>query len=166
MSSELKPGDRVYYVASADHWHEEDRMGGDLVFLFAHVKDGPLAPDGSRRWKAGDPVEGMHRLVTGSQVRSDGLIETANGLLVRPASPRHPWPAVVNLEIIRTPRRTKALVEGVELVVIVHDETSRLVLDVTHPDGVVTMHLPLALVPHDPAGKQLHSWHRPEEAQP
>jgi hypothetical protein len=163
MSDELKVGDQVLYVASADHWHELDRSGGDLVFSFVYAKDGPFAPPGATQIRAGDPALGMHRLMSGCKVQPDGTIKLQNDLVVRPVAPKRPWPAVVSEEVIRTPRRVPALVGGEELVVTIHDEERRLVLDVKHPDGVVTMHLPLwgpYAVPHDPAGQLLHSWHR------
>ena len=168
----VKPGDHLLYVPGPDHWHEADAAGG-LLFLFEHAADGPPAPvqGGHGRVRKGDPAEG----VTPARVErvertGDGLtLHLFSGHAIRPVGPRRPWRGVVREEDVREPREVEVShpdsVHGAEKVVVQVAVGRRLVLDVRHPGGVVTLHLPLegeGAVPHDEGGGP-HTWHRPKE---
>ncbi len=133
---ELKDGDEVLYVAHLDGWHED----GGAYFLFQLVEDGPPPVPGSlsRRQRAGDIVDGDMGTV---ESYVEGILKTSKGFTLRVLCPRAPWPAVVR------------------------EEESDLVLDVKHPNRIVTLHLPLSTLTHDPSGKTPHSWHRAGEAE-
>jgi hypothetical protein len=141
MMGELKPGDRVLYVPSTDHWHEGDARGQPL-FEFVLTEDGPAVAVGGTRARKGDRA--LASLLARVERRDvDGTLHTSEGYALRPARALSAWPALCRLE------------------------DGRLVLDVRHPGGTVILHLPLqglGAPPHDPAGGP-HTWHRLEEGE-
>jgi len=178
-SEELAPGDEALYVPGPDHWHEVDSRG-EPVWEFVFAQDGPplsLARQaaGEFRVRAGDPV--TQRFGLGEQglgaplgaveaFEPDGTIRLSRGYVIRAVGPKAPWPAVARESVEATLVKARVVFEGKEVEALVPREEKRLVLDVVHPGGVVTLHLPLSgpgAVRHDPE-KGPHSWHRPEEA--
>ncbi len=180
--STLKPGDRVLYVAHLDHWSD---TGGP--FEFVHEEEGPplsavRKAAGEKRPQKGDLHNGLvhqgepagsRRLDLRSvehdghveRVDAAGVLHLVDGSKIRPRGPRSFWPAVVREEVTLTPRDVTATIEGKEQRVTVYDESRRLVLDVAHPGGHTTLHLPLdgpGAVSHD-SEKGLHTYHREGE---
>jgi hypothetical protein len=157
----MKAGDTVVYVAHECHWNELDRVG-DPVFDLVYVADG------SGGAKKGEPVRSRLSLGGVESTLPDGSLRMVSGHVVRPHRPRQPWPATVVDDVQRTPREVTATIEGREQTVTVYDEVKRLLLEIRHPNGFVTLRYPLegdAAVAHDPTGKQLHSWHKEDEGE-
>ncbi len=156
---ELKPGDRILYVADLGHWHETDRLNMP-VFDFVAAVD-------HSRVKAGEPVDSVVVLKSidpAAPKHPAGYLMLTNGLVVKPSKAKQPWPGVVREEITLTPRKVKAVVDGKEMDAIVHDENRALVLDVIHPNGFVMLHFSLETLQYDQAGQKPHSYHLPGDA--
>lgn len=164
----IKPGDQVFYVPHADHWHEVDR-NGQSVFRFVMAEDGPPAPHGIRGKHAGDELQGpMHKWGFGQMTKRDpdGTLHFESGHKVKVGAARSFWEGTVGEEIERTPREVDAIVDGKTVKAVIYDEVKRLVLNVPHPNGFGTLHLPLdgpCPVVHDPTGQKPHSYHRAGE---
>lgn len=152
-------GTAVLYVADGCHWNDVDRSGLP-VFAFVLATDEPPVPEGRTRRKAGEALHGpLDRLGFGRHVwtEKDGLLVFENGVKVRPAGPKAPWPATV-VEYEFQERASDGSKSRV----------TRPALEVRHPCGYLTLHYPLtgpAAVAHDPTGKQLHSYHLEGEAE-
>lgn len=164
----LTPGQRVLYLAPHDHWHETD-VGGKALFDFVYETDGPIRPGGHRAWAKGDLVadEDLKHIRGGV----DGKLHMGgpDGPAVTVLRQKQLWPGVVREDVEWTSRETTAVVDGEEQPVWVRVATKRLVIDVAHPCGFITLHLPLDgpnPVHHDPAGRQRHSYRLSEEARP
>ena len=165
---ELKAGDKLLYVASADYWHDTDGRG-QPVFSFVHVVDGPVSALGRLRQRplAGEPLQCPLSDLGPIERRDDsGNLHTARGFVIKPHRPLVAWPAVVREETWNSYRREMVTFQGAEIEALVPEVNRRLVLDVSHPNGHTLLHLPLeglAAVKHD-AAKGLHTYHLSEEA--
>lgn len=174
--SKLREGTACLYLPHAEHWHDTD-VRGDWIFQFVHVEDGPPLPLGRQheRIKKGDPVtekfglgERAHDMALGYVERrdADGTLHLSRGHTIRPVGMKEPWSGVVRAEVDKIFTEAQAVVQGIERTVLVPVETYRLVLDVKHPNGYTTLHLPLegpGTVPCDPTGQQSHSYRLAEE---
>jgi hypothetical protein len=164
---ELKAGDRVLYVADLGHWHEFDRLN-EPVFNFVVARDSASGMGGQRRFKIGEPVDSAIVLkhIDGTAKDPEGFIPLTTGHVVKPSRAKKPWPGVVREEVQPAPhKKAMAVIDGKETEVLIPQEGETvLVLDVLHPNGVVTLHFPLDSLTHDPTGETPHSYHLPEEA--
>ena len=170
--SELKIGDKVKYLPDLSHWHEEG-PGRSALFEFVWARDEPARGPDTVSAKAGDVYADVRKLLDDKGlklVQVPGqpelcLMRSDEQTCVKVSRPLFAWDAVVSEEVTHEHGEpVLATIAGVDQLVRPIKETRRLVLDVRHPNGVVTLHLPLETVAHDPSGKTPHSYCTIEEA--
>ncbi len=156
--AQLKAGDRVLYVADLGHWHEVDRLNVP-VFDFVAVS-GPRVEAG----QSVDSVQVLTHIDPAVARHPSGYLALTSGLVVKPSRAKAAWPGVIRREPGFAGHPDILDEDGGVAVPAVPASPARLFIDVVHPNGFTTMHLPLETVEHDPTGEKPHSYHTPEES--